>query len=159
MKKMFALLMLMTVSMSTVFAQTPDGDKAEERMNRMIERKAKDLKLDEETTAWFSPLYKEYLLALFVVNQKYRVEKKDLNDAEILESIVNSFSRAEEEVAVKRTYFLKFQEKLTPQQLKDVFMPRMNRSGQGGQRGGFNRGGGRQGFQGQGNWGDGGSNF
>ena len=125
----------------------------------MIERKAKDLKLDDATVTWFAPLYKEYMTALFVVNQKYRTEKKDLNDAEILESIVNSFSRAEEEVAVKRTYFLKFQEKLTPQQLKDVFMPRMNRSGQGGQRGGFNRGGGHQGFQGQGNWGDGDSNF
>ncbi len=159
MKKMFTLLMLLTMSMSTVFAQTPDGDKAEERLNRMIERKAKDLKLDDATVTWFAPLYKEYMTALFVVNQKYRVEKKDLNDAEILEAIVGSFSRAEEEVAVKRTYFLKFQEKLTPQQLQNLFMPRMNRPGQGGQRGGFHRGGGQQGFQGQGNWGGGGSDF
>ena len=58
MKKMFTLLMLLTMSMSTVFAQTPDGDKAEERLNRMIERKAKDLKLDDATVTWFVPLYK-----------------------------------------------------------------------------------------------------
>lgn len=161
MKKIMTLLLLMTMSMGTMFAQEFDSEKAAERLNKMVERKTSDLKLDDETAAWFKPLYKEYQLALLVVGQKYRVEKKDLDEAEILESIVNSFARTEEEVAVKRTYFLKFQEKLTPKQLQDVFMPRMNR--QGGQRGGFPGGERPQGFPGGGfpgggNWG-GGPNF
>jgi hypothetical protein len=159
MKKFMTLLLLMVISMGTGFAQEFDREKAEERMNKMIDRKAAELKLDDETAAWFKPLYKEYHMALFVVAHKYRVEKKELDDAEILESIVNSFSRAEEEVAVKRTYFLKFQEKLTPQQLRSLFMPRMNRQGQGGQRGGFPRGERSFGGHGGGQWGGGEPNF
>ena len=159
MKKIMTLLLLMVISMGTGFAQEFDREKAEERMNKMIDRKAAELKLDDETAAWFKPLYKEYHMALFVVAHKYRVEKKELDDAEILESIVNSFSRAEEEVAVKRTYFLKFQEKLTPQQLRSLFMPRMNRQGQGGQRGGSHRGERPFGGHGGGQWGGGEPNF
>ena len=159
MKKFMTLVLLMVVGMGAGFAQEFDREKAEERLNKMIERKASELKLDDETAEWFKPLYKEYNMALFVVAHKYRVEKKELDDAEILESIVNSFSRAEEEVAVKRTYFLKFQEKLTPQQLRNVFMPRMNRQGQGGQRGGFPRGERSFGGHGGGQWGGGEPNF
>ena len=159
MKKILTLALLAVLAMGTAFAQEQNSEKMAERMEKMVARKVKDLKLDDETAAWFAPLYKEYNLALMVVAQKYRNEKKELDDAEILESIVNSFARAEEEVAVKRTYFLKFQEKLTPKQLQSVFMPRMNRQG-GASRGGFPGGERPQGmpgggFPGGGHWGGG----
>lgn len=159
MKKILTLALLAVFAMGTAFAQEQNSEKMAERMEKMTERKVKDLKLDDETAEWFKPLYKEYNLALMVVAKKYQAEKKDLDDAEILEAIVNSFARAEEEVAVKRTYFLKFQEKLTPKQLQGVFMPRMGRQGEG-QRGGFPGGERPQGFPGGGfpgggNWGGG----
>ena len=159
MKKIMTLLLLMTFSMGTVLAQEFNSEKAAERLEKMTERKVKELKLDDETTVWFKPLYQEYQLALLVVGQKYNVDKKELDDAETLEAIVNSFSRTEEEVAVKRAYFLKFQEKLTPKQLQSIFMPRYNRQRQGGQREGFPAGPPPQGFPGGGNWGGGGPNF
>lgn len=149
MKKILTLALLAVFALGTAFAQEQNSEKMAERMEKMVERKVKDLKLDDETAAWFAPLYKEYSLAIMVVAQKYRNEKKELDDAEILESIVNSFTRAEEEVAVKRTYFLKFQEKLTPKQLQGVFMPRFNRQG-GNQRGGFPGGERPRGFSGGG---------
>ena len=148
MKNILTLALLAVFTMGTAFAQELDSEKMAERLEKITERKVKELKLDDETAMWFAPLFKEYNLALMVVAQKYRNEKKDLDDAEILESIVNSFARTEEEVAVKRTYFLKFQEKLTPKQLQSVFMPRMNRHG--GQRGGFPGGERPQGFPGGG---------
>lgn len=163
MKKIFTLALLAVFTMGTAFAQEPNSEKMAERLEKMTERKVKELKLDDETTTWFKPLYQEYNLALMVVAKKYQNEKKELDDAEILESIVNSFARAEEEVAVKRTYFLKFQEKLTPKQLQSLFMPRFNRQGDS-QRGQFPGGERPQGFHGGGfpgggEWRGGGPNF
>lgn len=44
-----------------------------------------------------------------------------LTDAEALQRIEENFSRTEREVALKRVYMDRFQEKLTPQQLFVIF--------------------------------------
>lgn len=50
-----------------------------------------------------------------------KLGRLQLTDAEALQRIEENFSRTEREVALKRVYMARFQEKLTPQQLFAIF--------------------------------------
>lgn len=50
-----------------------------------------------------------------------KLGRLQLTDAEALQRIEENFSRTEREVALKRVYMARFQEKLTPQQLFVIF--------------------------------------
>lgn len=50
-----------------------------------------------------------------------KLGRLQLTDAEALQRIEENFSRTEREVALKRVYMSRFQEKLTPQQLFAIF--------------------------------------
>ena len=106
-----------------------------EMSTRMATRKASELKLDDNTQAWFIPLYAEYQDTLRAVKRmgmpemlnkdekasNKAKEPKKLTDAEALQRIETIFSNEEKELSLKRAYYTRFKEKLTPQQLLSIF--------------------------------------
>lgn len=130
------------------------GRFGEGQRQEMVERQAASLvermSLDDITASWFVPLFKEYSEALMAA-RKAAIPEKDksidgLSDDDAEAMILNVFASEEKMVAVKRDYYTRFKERLTPQQLLKVFgqQPGMQgnrrgqRGGQGGQ--GFNGG-------------------
>lgn len=163
MKKITTTLLLLTLALTTASAQR-GNDRENERKER-IERRAKNmaenLKLDDATATWFQNLYVEYQNQLSDVRraamqkmprpgkkaaeadeedgtQMKEKEMKKLTDAEAEQAILAGFERQEKELAVKREYYKRFSEKLTPRQLVRIFVerPRAGQVRQGG-RGGF----------------------
>lgn len=155
-RSMIALLVALTLGMgTTATAQKPNkqyGDRTEMR-TKMATRMANELKLDDNTQAWFIPLYTEYqdtlrsvhrefaikpapeLLKPKADNDKEQTDKKDckkapkaLTDAEAQQMIDNTFAREERTLSLKRAYYDKFKAKLTPQQLVTLFCSKPNRS-------------------------------
>ena len=155
-RSMIALLVALTLGMgTTATAQKPNkqyGDRTEMR-TKMATRMANELKLDDNTQAWFIPLYAEYRDTLRSVrreftikpapeqlkpkadNDKEKTDKKNskkapkvLTDAEAQQMIDNTFAREERILSLKRTYYDKFKAKLTPQQLVTLFCSKPNRN-------------------------------
>ena len=175
-KSMIALLVALTLGMgTTATAQKPNkqyGDRTEMR-TKMATRMANELKLDDNTQAWFIPLYAEYqdtlrsvrreftikpapeLLKPKADNDKEKTDKKNskkapkaLTDAEAQQMIDNTFAREERVLSLKRAYYDKFKAKLTPQQLVTLFCSKPNRdTDPGRQQFGGRQGGMRQGGQ------------
>jgi len=163
-RTLFTLLALALMCTGTATAQNR-GDREQnraERIQRMAQRQAEDLKLDDATTTWFVNLYTEYEEQLSAVRkeamkdmpkpekkkesaeeedfQMKEKEMKKLTDEQADKMIQANFDRTEKELQVKRIYYSKFQEKLTPKQLVRIFgQPGGGRGGNrgGGQRGGF----------------------
>lgn len=179
-RSMIALLVALTLGMgTTATAQKPNkqyGDRTEmrtEMRTKMATRMANELKLDDNTQAWFIPLYTEYqdtlrsvrrefaikpapeLLKPKADNDKEKTDKKDskkapkaLTDAEAQQMIDNTFAREERVLSLKRAYYDKFKAKLTPQQLVTLFCSKPNRgAAPGRQQFGGRQGGMRQGGQ------------
>lgn len=175
-RSMIALLVALTLGMgTTATAQKPNkkyGDRTEMR-TKMATRMANELKLDDNTQAWFIPLYAEYqdtlrsvrreftikpapeLLKPKADNDKEKTDKKNskkapkaLTDAEAQQIIDNTFAREERILSLKRVYYDKFKAKLTPQQLVTLFCSKPNRDTvPGRQQFGGRQGGMRQGGQ------------
>ena len=175
-RSMIALLVALTLGMSTTAtAQKQNkqyGDRTEMR-TKMATRMANELKLDDNTQAWFIPLYAEYqdtlrsvrreftikpapeLLKPKADNDKEKTDKKNskkapkaLTDAEAQQMIDNTFAREERTLSLKRAYYDKFKAKLTPQQLVTLFCNKPNRgAAPGRQQFGGRQGGMRQGGQ------------
>lgn len=175
-RSMIALLVALTLGMgTTATAQKPNkqyGDRTEMR-TKMATRMANELKLDDNTQAWFIPLYAEYqdtlrsvrrefttkpapeLLKPKADNDKEKTDKKNskkapkvLTDAEAQQMIDNTFAREERVLSLKRAYYDKFKAKLTPQQLVTLFCSKPNRgTAPGRQQFGGRQGGMRQGGQ------------
>lgn len=153
-RSMIALLVALTLGMgTTATAQKPNkqyGDRTEMR-TKMATRMANELKLDDNTQAWFIPLYAEYqdtlrsvrreftikpapeLLKPKADNDKEKTDKKNskkapkaLTDAEAQQMIDNTFAREERILSLKRAYYDKFKAKLTPQQLVTLFCSKPN---------------------------------
>lgn len=153
-RSMIALLVALTLGMgTTATAQKPNkqyGDRTEMR-TKMATRMANELKLDDNTQAWFIPLYAEYqdtlrsvrreftikpapeLLKPKADNDKEKTDKKNskkapkaLTDAEAQQMIDNTFAREERTLSLKRAYYEKFKAKLTPQQLVTLFCSKPN---------------------------------
>lgn len=160
-----AISLLLCMSAGTALAQAPGG--AEQDRKERNERRAKDLskglKLDDETTAWFQNLYVEYQTQLSEVRraaaqkmprpekrnevdadedatQMREKEMKKLTDEQAEQAILAAFELQEKELAVKKDYYKRFGEKLTPKQMVRIFIERP--------RGGQTRQGGRAGFPG-----------
>ena len=175
-RSMIALLVALTLGMgTTATAQKPNkqyGDRTEMR-TKMATRMANELKLDDNTQAWFIPLYAEYqdtlrsvrreftikpapeLLKPKADNDKEKTDKKNskkapkaLTDAEAQQMIDNTFAREERTLSLKRAYYDKFKAKLTPQQLVTLFCSKPNHgTASGRQQFGGRQGGMRQGSQ------------
>lgn len=153
-RSMIALLVALTLGMgTTATAQKQNkqyGDRTEMR-TKMATRMANELKLDDNTQAWFIPLYAEYqdtlrsvrreftikpapeLLKPKADNDKEKTDKKNckkapkaLTDAEAQQMIDNTFAREERVLSLKRAYYDKFKAKLTPQQLVTLFCGKPN---------------------------------
>lgn len=138
--------------------QDGQGGPSAEQRQEMVQRQAVSLvermSLDDITAAWFVPLYKEYSEAMMAA-RKAAIPEKDksidgLSDDDAETMILNVFASEEKVVAVKRDYYARFKERLTPQQLLKVFgqQPGMqgNRRGQRGGQGGQGFNGGPEGF-------------
>ena len=124
MKKIMTLLLLMTFSMGTVLAQEFNSEKAAERLEKMTERKVKELKLDDATAAWFQPLFAEYVQKMKDTREKYSCKKDKkaaCTDAEIMKNLENQIKCQEELAGVKSTYLKKFKAKLNAKQLQVIF--------------------------------------
>lgn len=175
-RSMIALLVALTLGMgTTATAQKQNkqyGDRTEMR-TKMATRMANELKLDDNTQAWFIPLYTEYqdtlrsvrreftikpapeLLKPKADNDKEKTDKKNskkalkaLTDAEAQQIIDNTFAREERLLSLKRAYYDKFKAKLTPQQLVTLFCSKPNHgTAPGRQQFGGRQGGMRQGGQ------------
>lgn len=173
-RSMIALLVALTLGMgTTATAQKQNkqyGDRTEMR-TKMATRMANELKLDDNTQAWFIPLYAEYQDTLRSVRRKFAIkpapellkpkadndkEKTDkknskkapkaLTDAEAQQMIDNTFAREERVLSLKRAYYDKFKAKLTPQQLVTLFCSKPNHgTAPGRQQFGGRQGGMRQG--------------
>lgn len=150
------------------------GDR-KELSTRQATRQAKELKLDDKTQAWFIPLYAEYQDTLRAVRSQgmqrskadgekadKKKEPQKLTDAEALQRIEQLFDNEEKTLTLKRAYYKRFKEKLTPQQLLSIFnqqarpaMPQgFNRQQRGGQMLGMPGQGMRQGGFGGSGFGD-----
>ena len=174
-RSMIALLVALTLGMgTTATAQKQNkqyGDRTEMR-TKMATRMANELKLDDNTQAWFIPLYTEYQDTLRSVRREFTIkpapellkpkadkdkeqtDKKDykkapkaLTDAEAQQMIDNTFAREERVLSLKRAYYDKFKAKLTPQQLVTLFCKPNRNTAPGRQQFGGRQGGMRQGGQ------------
>lgn len=175
-RSMIALLVALTLGMGTTATaqkqNRKNGDRTEMR-TKMATRMANELKLDDNTQAWFIPLYAEYQDTLRSVRRKFTIkpapellkpkadndkEKTDkknskkapkaLTDAEAQQMIDNTFACEERVLSLKRAYYDKFKAKLTPQQLVTLFCSKPNHgTAPGRQQFGGRQGGMRQGGQ------------
>lgn len=137
-----------------------DGDRSAQR-REMVKRQAATLsermELDATTAAWFEPLYIEYSDSLFAIRATTFPERDkkidQLSDLDAEQLILDKFSGEEKTVAVKRAFYARFKERLTPQQLVRIFTQQPGQRGgqqHGGQRGGFGGPDGPGGFGGPG---------
>lgn len=156
---MMTLMVLALTSFCFAQAQAPEGGQGrethaerekqqKERIERRAQQQAKELKLDDATTTWFTNLYVEYQTELQQVRREAmkdmpRPEKakknqsdddtatgaenmkdkeiKKLTDEQADKMIKGSFDRTEKELKVKRDYYKRFCEKLSPKQLVRIF--------------------------------------
>ncbi len=176
--KRFLLLLVAAFALGstlTLSARDKKDDKSErpdrkEAGTRQATRMASELKLSDELQKWFIPLYAEYQDTLRSVrrpaqkpeNDKANGEKADkdkkdsergkLTDEQATKRIEETFAQEEQELQLKRAYYARFKEKLTPQQMVTIFCrPAMNANRgpqQGGRLGGQMRQGGQPGFGG-----------
>ena len=175
-RSMIALLVALTLGMGTTATAQKQNRKNSDRTEirtKMATRMANGLKLDDNTQAWFIPLYAEYqdtlrsvrreftikpapeLLKPKADNDKEKTDKKNskkapkaLTDAEAQQMIDNTFAREERVLSLKRAYYDKFKAKLTPQQLVTLFCSKPNHgTAPGRQQFGGRQGGMRQGGQ------------
>lgn len=140
-RTMIALLVALTLGSGvTMSARDKKSSGAaptdkKEMTTRMATRKATELKLDDKTQTWFVPLYAEYQDTLMSVKRaamprmqangektdKQNKEPKKITDEEALKRIETLFDNEEKELKIKRAYYARFKEKLTPQQLLSLF--------------------------------------
>lgn len=128
------------------------ADQRQEMVQRQADQLVERMSLDDITAAWFVPLFKEYSEALMAV-RKESMPTKDksidgLSDEDAEQVILDFIAGEEKQAALKRDYYARFKERLTPQQLIKVFLVQPGQRGGNGQRGGGQRGG-----QGQGGFG------
>lgn len=141
-----ALAFALVVGGGNVFAQgnEPQGKEApdqgqrkrptpEQMMDLQVKRMVKDLLLDNETEAKFTPLYKEYLEALKGDMDMDKADKREEmkkeepvepTDTEIIQSIENRFNRQQQVIDTQKKYFESFKKILNARQLEKVFAPR-----------------------------------
>ena len=154
-RTLFTLLAALTLCVGMCAQTATRRQNSKESLTKRATRMADELKLDDAAQAWFVPIYAEYLDTLQTVNRQARItdangkrkQQKELSDLEASQQLLNSFAAEEPAVALKRAYYERLKEKLTPQQLLTLFKrsdrPTMQRPQQGQMRpgGNFQRGG------------------
>lgn len=120
-----------------------------EMYTRQAERLVKQLKIEDDKKDLFTALFLDYQAARHnAVNPKGENEKeekldlKKMTDDEAKALVQKQFSQTEAQLNVDKEYYAKFLEMLTPVQVAQIFVPRLNRAanGQQGGRGGFGGG-------------------
>lgn len=153
MKKIVFAVVLALVA--TAAAGQNNGENPAARRAEMTQKRAaqlvKIMHLTDEDETWFTQLYTEYQDSLRALRAALRPEGqpeevngmkeiKKLTDEEAQKMVANQFTMEEKQVAVKRAYYERFSQRLTPKQLVVVFMsPAMGnrqRDGQQPQQGG-----------------------
>ncbi|MFW5567867.1 MAG: hypothetical protein ACOCNS_05165 [Bacteroidales bacterium] len=130
---MIAALFLMIAQAYDANAQRPgmDPEMRAEFAKMAAQKVAGELKLDKAEREWFEPLYMEYADSLRKAQKIDLPEKnkeiKEMTDDEALEAVEKMFASQERALAVKRAYYERFKEKLTPQQLFRLFRPKNER--------------------------------
>lgn len=121
------------------------GPDAEQLAKGIAER----MMLDDETTAKFVPLYKEYMEAMAEVRsdkgckkgEGEEKEKKELTDADIEAMFVARLEVQAKMLDLQKTYFSKFKKVLTVRQAASLLDGHKGRDGRIGREGRPNRGG------------------
>lgn len=127
MKKTIIIAALLLVSSAfAATAQTASsGAKSkpspEEMTEKMASIMAEKLLLSDETSAKFIPLYKEFNLAFFEVNKKYKKDHELKTDKEIDASIRADFSKSQEILDLRKAYYEKFLKVLSPRQIREMY--------------------------------------
>ena len=135
--KRFIFLFLAAAAFALgVSAQAAEGDRKgngprdrKEASLKQAERMAGRLKLEGETKQWFVPLYAEYRDTLAAVARSARParaegegkRRAELTDMEAIETLARMFGAEEQTLALRREYFTRMKDRLTPQQLVVVF--------------------------------------
>ena len=154
-RTLFTLLAALTLCVGMCAQTATRRQNSKESLTKRATRMADELKLDDAAQAWFVPIYAEYLDTLQTVSRRARItdangkrkQQKELSDLEASQQLLNSFAAEAQAAALKRAYYQRPQEKLTPQQLLTLFTrsdrPTMQRPQQGQMRpgGNFQRGG------------------
>ena len=126
---MIAALFLMIAQANDANAQRPgmDPEMRAEFAKMAAQKVAGELKLDKAEREWFEPLYMEYADSLRKAQKIDLPEKnkeiKEMTDDDALAAVEKMFASQERALAVKRAYYARFKEKLTPQQLFRLFRP------------------------------------
>ena len=129
MKKMMILFLLLVLTGTGVYAQKQNSNKmgavvGKDMSARRAARLAEEMKLDKATAKWFTSVYAEYQDSLKSVRRsgaEARVSADSLTDARAEQLIEERFRQSEAETAVKRAFYARFREKLSPVQLVKVF--------------------------------------
>ncbi len=128
----------------------------EEMQEMQMKRMVKELKLDEATTAKFTPIYKEYQEAMAALqperpeftapqgeNEGKDVSKKEerkarpqLTDEQIDKMMEKRFEQAKKQTNLRETYYKKFRTILSAEQARKVIEPAQHQSRPQMQRGG-----------------------
>lgn len=130
---MLAALFMMFAAMNETYAQRPgmDPEMRAEFARMAAQKVAGELKLDKSEREWFEPLYMEYADSLRKAQKIDLPEKnkeiKEMTDDDALAAVEKMFASQERALAVKRAYYARFKEKLTPQQLFRLFRPKNER--------------------------------
>ena len=172
MKKNLILAALLAFVSLTTMAQNPNGGQRQrfdptEMYNRMAERLAKQLKLDDDKAEAFKVLYLDYQTARQNAEKpqgenanQTNPDFKKMTDEEATALIEKQFAAQEAQLAVDKDYLPKFLQLLTPVQAAQVYLRRSGMQSTRSQQGGTGRpaggfGGGFGGGLGGGNFGGG----
>ncbi len=147
-KTIFICMMLLLCFGMDAAAQRDQRDQGDqkERLEKRAKQLAKQLKLDDATTAWFTPIYVEMQDSLQTVRMAVRRATRqtddnrkieDLNEEESAERLAAQFALTERELAIKRDYAVRMSERLTANQVLRVFTMPQRQAPQGARQGGF----------------------
>lgn len=154
MKKNILLAAVLALVSVAAMAQNPNGGQRQrfdptEMYNRMAERLAKQMKLDDEKSASFKVLYLDYQMARQNAEKPKGEDAKQsasdfkkMTDAEATALIEKQFATQEAQLAVDKSYLPKFLELLTPVQVAQVYVRRGGMQSARPQQGGMGRPGG-----------------
>lgn len=128
MKKIMMLIALVAVFAGSLSAQSDKRGNNDKRPNAknfsemQLKQMVKKMKLDEATTAKFTPLYQEYQKALKDCRTP-RAKKKstEMTDQELATKIEDGFKQSRKFIDVKEAYYKKFKEVLTIKQIDQMY--------------------------------------
>ncbi len=90
-----------------------------QRIEMRVQRMQKELNLDDNKAAQFSPLYKEYLQTILSLKkQKPGKKDKKMSDEQIDQLVMSRFDQKEKLIDIQKDYYLKFRKVLSPVQAR-----------------------------------------